>query len=319
METDAPCDYWISEKLNQHAIAEHPHDEQSPTSRRLGDAQFAEFQRQLEDSTTQVVPSGRFTFKCGMGARRVKLAPGEECVERSYWFEMPGSTRANPLYTIVHAHFSGLWRDYEKHPSDELAGSITQINVRHSCAGPHLKFKDEKFYGIAAEREGGTCIFDHQRHGGPWNWRQDQAIIGQANTDDGFVQPGRPRKPAWVLRLLHLFDPHPFYRVLRDVEDSSPGTMAHDAVELGAGPSCGAAESTFTAHRFYGKPMAQGAIPQWQNGVVAIGARRSGSTEPILMGTGWLVDLSAGLLCTCAHVVMDCYPHMQRRRCAWTR
>ena len=54
--------------------------------------------------------------------------------------------------------------------------------------------------------------------------------------------------------------------------------------------------------------MAQGAIPQWQNGVVAIGARRSGGAEPTLMGTGWLVDLPAGLLCTCAHVVMDCYP-----------
>lgn len=55
--------------------------------------------------------------------------------------------------------------------------------------------------------------------------------------------------------------------------------------------------------------MAQGAIPQWQNGVVAIGARRSGGAEPTLVGTGWLVDLPAGLLCTCAHVVMDCYPH----------
>ena len=55
-------------------------------------------------------------------------------------------------------------------------------------------------------------------------------------------------------------------------------------------------------------PMAQSAIPQWQNGVVAIGARRSGEAEPTLKGTGWLVDLPAGLLCTCAHVVMDCYP-----------
>lgn len=55
--------------------------------------------------------------------------------------------------------------------------------------------------------------------------------------------------------------------------------------------------------------MAQGAIPQWQNGVVAIGARRSGGAEPTLKGTGWLVDLPAGLLCTCAHVAMDCYPH----------
>eukprot|EP00964_Phaeocystis_antarctica_P145606 scaffold111722_cov75-Phaeocystis_antarctica.AAC.1 len=30
------------------------------------------------------------------------------------------------------------------------------------------------------------------------------------------------------------------------------------------------------------KPMAHGAIPQWQNGVVAIGALRSGGAEPTL-------------------------------------
>ena len=49
------------------------------------------------------------------------------------------------------------------------------------------------------------------------------------------------------------------------------------------------------------------AIPQWQNGVVAIGARKSDAAE--LKGTGWLVDVPAGIICTCAHVVMDCYPH----------
>ena len=48
----------------------------------------------------------------------------------------------------------------------------------------------------------------------PWDWRRDQAIIDQAMDDDGFVQPGRHRKPAWVLRLLRLFDGHPFYRNL---------------------------------------------------------------------------------------------------------
>ena len=51
------------------------------------------------------------------------------------------------------------------------------------------------------------------------------------------------------------------------------------------------------------------AIKLWQNGVVAVGARRAGGLEPALIGTGWIVDLDAGLICTCAHVVMDCYPH----------
>ena len=84
----------------------------------------------------------------------MRLLPGEERVERSYWFEMPGSTWADPLYTIVHVHFSGLWHDYVGNPSDELAGSITQINVRHFCGCPRLKYEDEKFYGIASVAKG---------------------------------------------------------------------------------------------------------------------------------------------------------------------
>ena len=75
-----PFDFWISEQLKQH-----PHDEQSPTHRNLDPAQFAKFQAQLEADPTQVVPSGRFTFECGMGAGGVRLPSGEECVERSYW------------------------------------------------------------------------------------------------------------------------------------------------------------------------------------------------------------------------------------------
>ena len=68
MPTDAPFDFWISEELKQHAIAEHPHDEQSPTHRNLDRAQFDRFQAQLEADPTQVKPSGRFSFKCATGA-----------------------------------------------------------------------------------------------------------------------------------------------------------------------------------------------------------------------------------------------------------
>lgn len=50
------------------------------------------------------------------------------------------------------------------------------------------------------------------------------------------------------------------------------------------------------------------AIPQWQNGVVAVGARRTDSACADLVGTAWIVDVEAGLVCTCAHVIMDCYP-----------
>ena len=92
MQTDAPFDYWISDELKQHAIAQHPQDEQTPTLRSLNAADFARFQAQLEAHPTQVKPSGRFTFKCAMGEWRVRLPHGEECVERSYWFKMPEST-----------------------------------------------------------------------------------------------------------------------------------------------------------------------------------------------------------------------------------
>jgi hypothetical protein len=54
--------------------------------------------------------------------------------------------------------------------------------------------------------------------------------------------------------------------------------------------------------------MAHRAIPSWQNGVVAVGVRRQGQ-EPVLVGTAWLADVQAAIVCTCAHVVMDCYPH----------
>ena len=251
MQTDAPFDYWISDELKQNAIAQHPHDEHSPTLRSLTEADVAKFQAQLEAHPTQVRPSGRFTFKCGMGEGRVRLPHGEERVERSYWFEMPESMRAYPLYTIVHAHFSGLWRDYVKKPSDESAGLITQINVRHSCARPGLRYEDEKFYGIAAEREGGRCVFDQRRHGGLWNWRRDQAIIDQAMEDDGFVQPGGPGKPAWVLRLLRLFDGHPFYRGAGDGADqpgakrqrTEPSAGVHPAMESASAASASSAAS----------------------------------------------------------------------------
>lgn len=59
---DAPHDFWISDKLERHAIAEHPHNEQSPTLRRLDAAQVSGFQAQLEADPTQVKPAGRFSL-----------------------------------------------------------------------------------------------------------------------------------------------------------------------------------------------------------------------------------------------------------------
>ena len=70
MQTDAPFDYWISDELKQHAIAQRPHNELTPTLRSLTEADFKRFQAQLEARTAQVRPSGRFTFKCGMGEGR---------------------------------------------------------------------------------------------------------------------------------------------------------------------------------------------------------------------------------------------------------
>jgi hypothetical protein len=243
MQTDAPFDYWISEELKQHATAQQPLDEQPPTLRNLNAADFTRFQVQLEALPPQVKPSGRFTFECRMGEGGVKLPRGEECVERSYWFEMPGSTWANPLYTIVHAHFSGLWRDYTENSSDESAGLITQINVRHSCAGPRLKFEDENFYGIAAE-ERGKCVFNHRWGSGPWNWRQDQASINQAISDDGLVQPGCFENPAWVLRLLQLFDGHPFYRTVGDGDDPPGAKRQRTEPSAAVHPAPGSASTS---------------------------------------------------------------------------
>ena len=48
------------------------------------------------------------------------------------------------------------------------------------------------------------------------------------------------------------------------------------------------------------------AVPCWQRGVVAIGVRKA-TGAAALMGTGWIIDLTAGLVCTCAHVVIDCH------------
>ena len=245
MPTDAPFDFWISEELKQHAIAQHPYDEQSPAFRSLNAAQFARFQEQLEADPTQVVPSGRFSFKCATGAGGVRLLRDEECVERSYWFKMPRSAMADPLYAIVHVHHSGLWRDYVGNPSDELAGLITQINVRHSCTGPRLRFEDEKVNRIAAERWG-TCIFDHRWHGGPWNI---------APGPDGFASSGDPSKPSWVLRLLHLFDKHPFYRGASNGADppdakrqrTEPSAGVHPATESASAASAFTSASTAVA------------------------------------------------------------------------
>ena len=47
------------------------------------------------------------------------------------------------------------------------------------------------------------------------------------------------------------------------------------------------------------------AIRQWQSGVVAVGARRHDGTNQ-LRGSGWLVDVPSGLVCTSAHVILDC-------------
>ena len=49
-------------------------------------------------------------------------------------------------------------------------------------------------------------------------------------------------------------------------------------------------------------------VPHWQRGVVAIGVRKSlAPDDNALIGSGWIVDLDRGLLCTCAHVAIDCF------------
>lgn len=49
------------------------------------------------------------------------------------------------------------------------------------------------------------------------------------------------------------------------------------------------------------------AIQQWQRSVVAIGVRRGGDAVPDLVGTGFIVDLPAGLVSTCAHVALAAF------------
>ena len=49
------------------------------------------------------------------------------------------------------------------------------------------------------------------------------------------------------------------------------------------------------------------AIAQWQRGIVAIGVRREPLSESELIGTGFIVDMTAGIISTCAHVVLDVF------------
>ena len=53
--------------------------------------------------------------------------------------------------------------------------------------------------------------------------------------------------------------------------------------------------------------MGTTAIQEWQRGVVAIGVRKPNLTSSILNGTGFIVDLQAGLIVTCAHVVLGAF------------
>ena len=49
------------------------------------------------------------------------------------------------------------------------------------------------------------------------------------------------------------------------------------------------------------------AIAQWQRGIVAIGLRREPLSESVLIGTGFIVDMTAGIISTCAHVVLSAF------------
>ena len=49
------------------------------------------------------------------------------------------------------------------------------------------------------------------------------------------------------------------------------------------------------------------AIAQWQRGVVAIGLRRDPLSESVLIGTGFIVDMDAGIISTCAHVLLSAF------------
>jgi len=227
---DFPIDFWISEDWQQR-IVQKQQPRASPTLRTLDAAQLDAFQDMLKADPPLVKPVGRFTCCDSSEGTR------DETVERSYWFEMPGSTWGQPLFTIVHVHFSGLWCDYEKNPSDDATGRITQVNVQHSCDGPGLIYEDERFYGILAERGvGHHCVFDDKRNGKPWDWRRDQVLL--TPDPDGFAAPGRPSKPAWVLRLLRLFDKHPFYRGHRSDDGSTPHAAKRRRIEPGINSSC---------------------------------------------------------------------------------
>ena len=59
------------------------------------------------------------------------------------------------------ASIGDLRKVREHDASDEAAGKITQINVRHSHEGPEPYWPDEKFFGIAGE-EKGKCVFNHK-------------------------------------------------------------------------------------------------------------------------------------------------------------
>eukprot|EP00966_Prymnesium_polylepis_P141429 3265964-Prymnesium_polylepis.1 len=45
-------------------------------------------------------------------------------------------------------------------------------------------------------------------------------------------------------------------------------------------------------------------VPQWERGVVAVGAW-SDESPPALVGSGFIIDADAGLIATCAHVLQD--------------
>jgi len=220
-------DCWFSETL--WARTKQPRRE-TGTLRSLDQRQLATFQAQLEADPPRVEPAGRFSFPYPSDPRVAGRLGVEQKVERSYWFEMPPYSGADPVYTIVHVHFSGLWQDYEANPSDDAAGLITQVNVRHSCEGPNLRYEDERFYGVPAESSG-LQVFSDTSHGGPWKWRHDQALL--APDPDGFAVSGRPSKPVWVLRLLKLFERHPFYRGVSEVEGATAaGDQGEEAEPL---------------------------------------------------------------------------------------